>query len=528
MLSGQTNEALYQDTFNALKSAFPRWHRIADAKVTTIARLIKGGGLARQKARYIKAIARRLQADWGKPTLAALRDMGDKEAEQYLTSLPGVGIKTARCVLVYTLNRQLFPADVNCLRIMERLGWIKWEGRRAELLADTSQDLVPLQLRRSLHVDLIQHGRVVCKPSRPLCHQCVLRDMCEQTRKRLRTRPGVVDLCCGAGGFAWGFMQAGYEILLGVDTCAHALKTFAVNLPAAETLQLDITASQAAQKILEQLRRRPRVVIAGPPCQGFSRAGPRKPDDPRNKVLQSAVRIAVELQPDIIVLENVLYLRGPSFLKYLNGAVGLVRRAGYRHEYSVLNSAAFGVPQSRQRIVFIAAKGGERDTLLRVHRDLEGRQAVSGMSVSAALADLLKPDACSSVCNHDRMAHAARVVSKIKKIKPGEGPLSYRKLHPDQLAPTLVCGHRALPCHYAVPRTITTREAARIQGFPDEFRFFGPKGSQMLRVANAVPPRLGLGVALAVADLLKPSFDPIHKSLIDNVLSRSTFRSTSC
>jgi endonuclease III len=269
ILSGQTNEILYQNTFKVLKSAFPRWAGLAGASVSTIADIIKNGGLARQKAEYIKAIMQRLEADWGRPTLAPLRRMTDAGAEKYLTSLPGVGIKTARCVLMYTLNREVFPADVNCLRIMERLGWVKWEGRRAELLADAAQDLIPPQLRRTVHVDLIQHGRAICTLSEPACEKCCLRDLCHYSGGRERDRPSVVDLCCGAGGFAWGFMQAGYEILLGVDTCQHALWTFAQNIPNAGVLNLDITNKGAVDLIRQRLGdHRPRVVIAGPPCQG--------------------------------------------------------------------------------------------------------------------------------------------------------------------------------------------------------------------------------------------------------------------
>src|SRR5205823_804917 len=107
-----------------------------------------------------------------------LRVLPTAEAESRLAGLPGVGIKTARCVLMYALNREVFPADVNCLRVMERLGWIEWRGRRAELLADTAQDLVPPHLRRSLHVDLIQHGRAICTPSNPKCDSCCLQDLC--------------------------------------------------------------------------------------------------------------------------------------------------------------------------------------------------------------------------------------------------------------------------------------------------------------------------------------------------------------
>jgi DNA (cytosine-5)-methyltransferase 1 len=525
ILSGQTSEALYQNTFRALKVAFPGWRGLAKAKISTIARIIEGGGLARQKAEYIRGIMRRVEADWGRPTLYLLKGMADEEVQSYLTSLPGVGVKTARCVMMYALGREVFPADVNCLRVMDRLGWIEWGGRRAELLAGAAQTLVPPHLRRSLHVDLVQHGRTACRPSAPLCDGCCLLDLCEHGGQRRKSRPTVVDLCCGAGGFAWGFMQAGYDVLLGVDTCRHALQTFATNIPGAGTMNLDITREGTAEAIRGRLGvRPPRVVIAGPPCQGFSRAGLRNPDDPRNGVLSAAVKMAVELGPDVILVENVLYLRGPSFVRYLNGAMGVVRRAGYRYEYSVLDSPSFGVPQARQRVVLIAARASAREQLLRVHDTLEGRRLVGGMSVAAVLSDLVKPSAGKRVYNHDPMSHGKMVVAKIRRIRPGEGPLSYRKLHPNQLAPTLVCGHRALPCHYALPRTITVREAARLQGFPDEYVFCGPRGQQMLQVANAVPPRLAMGVALAVAELIGFAAPENSKSLLENMLGRVSIR----
>jgi DNA (cytosine-5)-methyltransferase 1 len=526
ILSGQTNEALYQNTFKALKDAFPRWQGIAQARVSDVAKFIEGGGLARQKAEYLKGILQRVEADWGRPTLAPLGSMGNKEAEEYLTSLPGVGIKTARCVLMYTLNREIFPADVNCLRIMERLGWIKWEGRRAELLADTAQELVPPHVRRTLHVNLVQHGRAICKSSAPLCENCCLQDLCEYSGKRELERPTVVDLCCGAGGFAWGFMQAGFDILLGVDTCRYALATFTANLPEAKALQLDITSQQAVEETCAQLQgQQPDIVIAGPPCQGFSRAGPRNPADPRNKVLHAVVQTAVKLQPKVIVVENVMYLRGPAFVQHLRKAIGVVRRAGYRFAYAVLNAEAFGVPQNRQRIVFVAARTETRAPLLKVLESLSRREAVQGMTVATAFAGLPVHGAGTSpVFNHEPMAHSQKVVNKIKKIKPGEGPLSYRKLDPDRLAPTVICGHRALPCHYAVPRTITVREAARLQGFWDDFRFFGPKGNQMLQVANAVPPRLAVGVALAVLELLGKTGHNNSKVLLEQLLRRMSYR----
>jgi DNA (cytosine-5)-methyltransferase 1 len=319
-------------------------------------------------------------------------------------------------------------------------------------------------------------------------------------------------------------MQAGCEATLGVDLDRHALSTFAANLPGVKTLRIDITSKKAAGEILAALNgRRPKVVIAGPPCQGFSRAGPRNPDDPRNKVLSATVQAAVQLNPEVIVVENVLYLGGPSFIPHLRRVMGVVRRAGYRCDYAVVDSSTFGVPQTRQRIVFIATRSASRAKLLLALRSLTQRERVQGMSVAGAFRGL--PSAGEPrVPNHEAMAHKQEVRDKINRIKPGEGPFSYRKLDPDQLAPTVVCGHRALPCHYSVPRTITPREAARLQGFPDDFKFLGSKYTQGSQVANAVPPRLSLGIAFAVLELLESTRVEHAKPLLDKILRRMSYR----
>src|SRR5690606_6385340 len=132
-------------------------------------------------------------------------------------------------------------------------------------------------------------------------------------------RPTVVDLCCGAGGFSWGFLQAGFDIRLGVDHCRHALATYAKNIPGAKTLKADITDASMATQIRSVLgRKRPTVVIAGPPCQGFSRAGRRDASDHRNEVLRESMKLAVALKPDVIVVDNVLNVRGERFVHHFD------------------------------------------------------------------------------------------------------------------------------------------------------------------------------------------------------------------
>lgn len=179
--SVQTNEALYRSTYTKLMAAFPTFARLADATEKEIASEIAHGGLSRHKARTIKAILARLACDFGNPTLRPLRQMSDAECEEYLESLPGVGRKTARCVMVYSLRRLVFPVDSNCWRICRRLGWVR-PTRPDKSCSPKDMNRVqagiPPALRLSLHVNLVSHGRATCLPSIPLCESCCIRTFC--------------------------------------------------------------------------------------------------------------------------------------------------------------------------------------------------------------------------------------------------------------------------------------------------------------------------------------------------------------
>lgn len=184
--SVQTNEALYRSTYANLKSTFPTFRRLASATEEEIATVIAHGGLARQKARTIKAILERLNSDFGAPTLSPLRAMTDAECENYLESLPGVGRKTTRCVMLYSLGREVFPVDSNCWRLCRRVGWVR-STRPDKSCSPRDMNRVqagiPPNLRLSLHVNLVSHGRACCLPSIPLCETCCIRQYC-RTGKR--------------------------------------------------------------------------------------------------------------------------------------------------------------------------------------------------------------------------------------------------------------------------------------------------------------------------------------------------------
>jgi endonuclease III len=179
--SVQTNEALYRSTYASLRARYPTFRRLSDAGENEIASIIAHGGLSRQKARTIRGMLSHLLSDFGRPTLSPLRAMTDAECEHYLESLPGVGRKTARCVMMYSLGREVFPVDSNCWRICRRLGWVRPtrpDKSCSPRDMNRVQAGVPLNIRLSLHVNLVSHGRECCLPSRPICDACCIRRFC--------------------------------------------------------------------------------------------------------------------------------------------------------------------------------------------------------------------------------------------------------------------------------------------------------------------------------------------------------------
>ena len=178
VLSQHTSDVNTARAFAGLKGRFPRWDAVVDAPRREVADAIRSGGLADQKAPRIQAILREVERREGKLSLKRLKDMDDDQVEDYLCSLPGVGPKTAACVLLFSLGRAAFPIDTHVHRVTARLGWIP-----ATASADKAHALlkkaIPPELRYELHMQLIAHGRTICKARTPLCSQCVLFDVCD-------------------------------------------------------------------------------------------------------------------------------------------------------------------------------------------------------------------------------------------------------------------------------------------------------------------------------------------------------------
>lgn len=182
LLSARTTEKLYQRSHGSLFETFSSLENIADAGVSKIKKCVGVGGLGRKRSQQIKDVARRLLTDLGNKPAIRLRKMSAEEAFSYLTSLPGVGPKSALCIMMCSLGFDVFPVDVNVQRICERLGVLPHDEKHYVAQARLPQ-YVPTGFSKRLHVAMVVHGRKVCRPGKPKCGVCVIRNFCRYGNK---------------------------------------------------------------------------------------------------------------------------------------------------------------------------------------------------------------------------------------------------------------------------------------------------------------------------------------------------------
>lgn len=185
ILSTRTRPVTYQALFRALKQRFPSWDSLKPRNERELVRILSPGGLAGLKARQLVSIMLELRTRFGRPTLAPLRKMSTPEAQQLLVSLPGVGAKVAKCVLMYSLDRRVLPVDAHVHRVATRLGWAT--KKRPDTSDAMIEALVPLPWRYGFHVNAIAHGRAICLPRRPRCDRCPISSLCAFPSRSLRS-----------------------------------------------------------------------------------------------------------------------------------------------------------------------------------------------------------------------------------------------------------------------------------------------------------------------------------------------------
>jgi endonuclease-3 len=178
VLSQHTSDINSGRAFEGLQARFSTWDEVIAAPTNEVADSIRAGGIADVKAARIQAILREIEGRERAIDLERLNEMSDGEVERYLCSLPGVGPKTAACVLVFSMGRAAFPIDTHVHRIVQRLGWVG-EKDNAEVVHRQLTPRIPPDIRYPLHMALIEHGRTICKARMPRCSDCVLFDMCD-------------------------------------------------------------------------------------------------------------------------------------------------------------------------------------------------------------------------------------------------------------------------------------------------------------------------------------------------------------
>lgn len=349
----------------------------------------------------------------------------------------------------------------------------------------------------------------------------------------------VIDLFCGCGGLSQGFLNAGFFVPLGIDVDDMALKTFSFNHTGSIGMKLDLFNNDNVLKIkdfVEEHHIKLDVLIGGPPCQGFSLAGPRQIDDSRNKLYQAMVKTAKLLTPKVVVLENV-----PGMIQLHNGLVAekIIKdftELGYKITKKILYAPDYGIPQIRKRVFFVGLLGSDNyfeypNPFLSPKNYITCGEAISDLPEliniygdevqkyeKGPLSDYEKERRGTSteIHNHIGTIHNAKTIKFISMVPEGKNykslPKEYDGIYKYHEAltrydshrpsPTINTGHRS-HFHYKLNRIPTVRESARLQSFDDNFVFFGNKSQQYKQVGNAVPPLLGFALAKEIIKWLK-------------------------
>lgn len=513
LLCLQMDGILSQQVYQRLEAVYPGWHAILSKSEKD---LVVDVDLAAFKEDHAKKLKLFLEAvaDENRTrdaqeifSIKFLHDMTDNDAIAFLKNLPGITPMMVKFVMAYVLHKKSLAIDTPVKKVLERLDLL--EHPKSMVSFRGIESIVPPKIRKRLYVNLIHHSQKICRSRQPKCGDCVIVSFCsKQNYKISANKPMVVELFAGAGGLGKGFSKAGYQIAVAVEKDRNSAQTYRLNHPGTPVLEADI-------KLLdvEDLRRfifradDISVLMAGPPCQGYSVAGKRDPADPANLLYEEVTRFAKMLQPRIVLLENVLGLRKVNGVDFASKIRDAIQKVGYEVEGPIkLEASRFGVSQNRSRLVYLARRADLGSAPFppdptHVPADEEIASNSTHLPRTPTLEEILEdlPDFDIGInmesgimnevpiYNASTMAHSQHVVEKISQISPREGPISYRRLD-RRAAQTLVAGHRALPVHPWKDRTISVREAARIQGFPDDFVFAGPRSSQPLQVANAVPP----------------------------------------
>ena len=342
----------------------------------------------------------------------------------------------------------------------------------------------------------------------------------------------ILDLFCGAGGFSYGMdKNPNFETLIALDNDKYAGETFKKNMPYVDVIIGDITDETTKTSIIEKAKKLDiNMVIGGPPCQGYSMKGKKLGlKDPRNFLFREYLSFVEILKPDVFVIENVKGLLSASNGWFKDEIVKAIGELGYVVEYGVLNASDYGVPQARERAIFICSKHNRVKLPEKtVDRIVTVKDAISDLSylesgqgeyeqeyslpISSDYQKQMRKGS-KKLYNHMASNHKQVAIDKLKMIPPEKGKeclpdellgkqkfkTTWGRLKWDEVSPTIDTRFDAASNgknnHPYLHRAITPREAARIQSFDDSFVFYGSKVHIRKQIGNAVPPLLAKAIA---------------------------------
>ena len=357
------------------------------------------------------------------------------------------------------------------------------------------------------------------------------------------TRPTVLDVFAGAGGLSLGFEQAGFDVVSAVELDPVHAATHKFNFPQCRTLCVDAT-TISRDEVLRGTATPIDVIVGGAPCQGFSLIGKRALDDPRNQLIKHFLRLVLELEPAVFVLENVRGITIGKHRQLLDELTEEFRDAGYEVTlpWEVLNARRYGVPQDRQRLFLMGAKGAAtpqypvangnspnptcRDALddlpnAEDFEELRIKDSVVLDSTEIDMSGYAREMRCMTndswhygyvrewdplvLTSSLRTRHTDISRRRFRETEPATvEPISrFYRLKAEGVSNTLRAGTDAArgaftsprPIHYRYDRCVTVREMARLHGFPDWFRFHVTKWHGARQIGNSVPPPLARAVA---------------------------------
>jgi DNA (cytosine-5)-methyltransferase 1 len=312
-----------------------------------------------------------------------------------------------------------------------------------------------------------------------------------------------IDLFCGAGGMTCGFSNAGYTPVAAVEIVEIACDTHHHNFPNCKLHRgpiQDFHPNEALANLGEI-----HLVVGGPPCQGFSVAGFRNPDDQRNQLFKEFMRVIREVKPWYVVMENVPGILTLADGQFYHAIVQEFSEAGYPDvSVSILESANYGVPQLRPRAIFIANRFGWTNPYPEPQLTQENYKPIE-----SGLTDLPATERIAEI-NHEWTKHSKDMEERISKVPPG-GSLyetffdAWKRQYPGLPSMTIKENHGGTHIHPSLNRCLSAREMARLQTFPDSYFFCGSMKKAMWQIGNAVPPRL----AEVIGKALLPSLQAV-------------------